>query len=234
MFLFLLIGLSSLAQAKAPNVLPIWSEWYIYSVAGATQGYYQEKAEKRLKEKQLAISQNWLEKDDGGTESFIGSVASDDGKFSPIAFFSEKSMPKKSTKLDGRVKEKNIILTFKGVNPPTVAIKKTVALKANMVLSNFVGMMLSKNEGDKEIQFTAIVEDARDGNFDSRAGRAQVLGVNKQIQGNTCRKVLMNFDQIDSEWWITKEGKICEVFIPENQARLQLSTEEAAKKAYKQ
>lgn len=218
------------ATAAEPSYL--WREWYLYSVSDAPQGYYQEEAEKRTSEKQIAISQKWHEIDEGGTDTFIGSVANDDDKFTPVAFFSERNNAKRAYKLDARVKKNKIDFTFKLVKPPGVNIKKTVDLKKGMILSNFLSLALSKHDPKKGIfSFEAIVEDSRDGKFEARPGKAEMEGKTKQIAGNSCRLYNIVFEGVPSQWWITNEGKLCQVLIPQTQTQLILTTEAEAKKA---
>lgn len=236
----LLIPLATtFASAAAPakkNPPPanetLWRQWYLFTAAGVPQGYYEETVERRPAEKHLAVSQRWVEKEGGRTETFIGSVAFDTPKLAPVAFFSERTGAAKSYKLDGRAKGAKLELTYKPVQPPGANIRKSALLKPTTVLSNFVPILLSRRAlSPGAFQFEAVVEDARDGNFDVRPGAAEVLGVNKQIGGQTCRKAIVDFAGEQAEWWITKEGRLCELTIHGSQAKLVMTTEAEAKKA---
>lgn len=222
------------AEAKTAKTTTLWKEWYVYSVAGVPQGYFVETAELRPKDKQIAVSQEWFEAEGGGTKTFIGSVAKDDARLTPVAFFSERSGPERSYKIDGRVKGANLEMTFKPVNPQGANIKKTIKLEKDMLLSNFLPLRISRTKpGAEPLKFKAVVEDARDGNFDARDGSAEQQGVTKQIRGNTCRKTIVAFGGSEDAWWITSEGKLCEIYLSANQSRLLLSSEEEAKAALK-
>lgn len=210
----------------------LWKQFYLYTVNGQAVGYFEETAERRGKEKQLAVTQRWVETESGGTETYIGAVAKDDGKFTPVAFFSERTGGGKSYKLDGRAKGNTLSMTYKPTVPAGPTANKKTKMKPGTLLSNFVPLFLAKLDPNKgEVRFDAVVEDARDGNFETRGGTALVQAVKKEIQGRECRKAAVEFDGIVGEWWIATDGRLCEFFIPANKSKLTLSTEADAKKA---
>lgn len=230
-FLFLFLC-SSVFAAKDPVVL--WQQWYILQVNGSPSGYFEEVAEKRVKDGHISITQKWIEDDGGKAETYIGSVAKDNEALDPVAFFSDRKSSNSSYKIDGRGKNKKLTLTFKPEIPPGAAQKKEINLAKGVILSNFVPMFLAKKFGkEPKLEFLAVVEDARDANFDSRVGKAEFHGVTKDIQGNKCRKVDLEFNGMLGEWWITAEGKLCELRIPSNQSVLLMSTEKEAKSSLK-
>ena len=101
-----------------------------------------------------------------------------------------------------------------------------------MLLSNFLALALSKHDPKKGVySIEAIVEDSKDGKFESRPGKAEMEGKSKQVRGQDCRLYRVEFDGSPSQWWITKEGKLCQVLIPQTESELILTTEEEAKKA---
>jgi hypothetical protein len=123
-------------------------------------------------------------------------------------------------------------MTFKPATPGSESARKSIPLKGEVILSNFVPLMLSRMvEAGKETSFSAVVEDARDGKFDTRKGTATVFGVNKKIQGLSCRRSVVEFGGVEGEWWVTKEGKLCELRMPASGSRLARTTESEAKKA---
>jgi hypothetical protein len=221
------------SPASPPATKQLWRQWYLYTSGGQAAGYYEETAERRPGEKHLAVSQRWVEKEADGqrTETFIGSVSQDNPKLTPVAFFSERSGPARAYKLDGRAKGAQLELTYKPVTPPGANVRKVAALKGTTLLSNFVPLFLARRPAGGETRFEAVVEDARDGNFDVRPGAAEVFGVTRQVQGDSCRKAVVDFAGVAAEWWFTKEGKLCEISIPQNQAKLTMTTEADAKKA---
>ncbi len=229
--LFLLLTSPAFA-AKEPVVL--WQQWYILQVNGNPTGYFEEIAERRVKDKHISITQKWIENDGGKAETYIGSVAKDNDSLDPVAFFSDRKSSSSSYKIDGREKNKKLTLTFKPETPPGVAQKKVVKLTKGVILSNFVPMFLAKKFGkEQKLNFLAVVEDARDANFDSREGKAEFHGVTKDIQGTKCRKVDLEFNGMLGEWWISSEGKLCELRIPSNQSVLTMTTEKEAKNSLK-
>jgi hypothetical protein len=220
------------ASAATPASKTLWKEWYVYSVGGVNQGYFEEVMESRPADKQLALTQKWVEMDSGKHETYIGSVAADDAKLTPVAFFSERKGPRSEYKIDGRAKNAQLAMNFTQVKPKPAKDKKTIGLSANLILSNFVPLLLARSDAGKgEISFNAIVEDARDGKFDSRAGKAEIHGVKKEIKGHSCRRADVEFNGITGEWWFTNEGKLCAVIMPESKAKLEISTEAEAKKS---
>jgi hypothetical protein len=187
-----------------------------------------------VKDGHISITQKWIENDGGKAETYIGSVAKDNESLDPVAFFSDRKSASSSYKIDGRGKNKKLTLTFKPETPPGNAQKKVVNLGKGVILSNFVPMFLAKKFGQEpKLEFLAVVEDARDANFDSRVGKAEFHGVTKEIQGTKCRKVDLEFNGMLGEWWISTEGKLCELRIPSNQSVLLMSTEKEAKNSLK-
>jgi hypothetical protein len=230
--LFIFAAISTTAFAKDKNAtVTLWKEWYLYTANGIPQGYFVEELEKRPKEKQVAISQRWFEIEDGGTETFIGAVAKDDAKLTPVAFFSERNGKQRTYKLDGRVKNGKIEMTFKPVIPQGANLKHSVKMEKDMILSMFLSMRIAKQKSGS-IPFTAVVEDAKDGNFEARPGSAELQGATKKIRDLDCRRSAVMFNDSEDEWWLTKEGKICEIRIRANQSRLTLTTETEAKAAF--
>lgn len=220
------------ASAAAPANKTLWKEWYVYTVAGKAVGYFEETVESRPGEKQIALTQRWVENDNGRHETYIGSVAADDPKLTPVAFFSERKGPTGEYKIDGRAKNGRLTMNFTQAKPKPAKEKKTVGLQTKLILSNFVPLLLARSDAAKgAIGFTAIVEDARDGQFDARSGQAEIHGVNKEIKGHSCRRADVEFNGIAGEWWFTKEGKLCAVNMPGSQSKLEISTEAEAKKS---
>jgi hypothetical protein len=227
--LILLSLLSFPAFASDSEVL--WKQWYLLQVGGKVTGYFEEIAERRTKDKHISITQRWVEDDGGRADTYIGSVAKDNDSFEPVAFFSDRKSSSSSYKIDGRAKKGTLALTFKPEIPKGQNQKKTIPLTKGVILSNFVPFYLSKKIGkDSKVAFQAVVEDARDANFDSRIGNAEIFGVSKDIQGQTCRKVDLEFNGMQGEWWIASNGKLCELKIPTNQSVLTMTTEQDAKK----
>jgi hypothetical protein len=230
--LLLLTVLPASAAPTAPANKTLWKEWYVYTVAGKAVGYFEETVESRPAEKQIALTQRWVENENGRHETYIGSVATDDAKLNPVAFFSERKGPAGEYKIDGRAKNGRLIMTFTQLKPKSAKDKKTITLPPKLILSNFVPLLLARADAGKSaIAFTAIVEDARDGKFDARAGQAEIHGVNKDIKGQNCRRADVEFNGIAGEWWFTKEGKLCSVSMPAGQSKLEISTEAEAKKS---
>ncbi len=226
-------ALAKTEPAKTEKTEALWKEWYVYSMGGEMIGYYEETAEKRGKDKQLAITQRWTEKEGGLSETYIGSVVHDNAALGPVAFFSERKGSGQTYRIDGRAKGSELLMTFKPVQPKGKDIKAAADLAPNMVLSNFLPYWLAKKEPNKgPYTFLAVVEDPRDGKFDARDGKAQPQAVTKKVGKETCRKIEISLDGTPGEWWITSAGKLCEVLLPVSQARLLLSTENEAKKAF--
>lgn len=211
---------------------PLWHEWYLYEVAGLPKGYYEETAEKRPKDLQVAISQNWLELEEGGTKTYIGSVARDLPELNPVAFFCERSNAKISYKLDGRSEGGMLKLLFKPIQPKSVNIQKEIVTEKGAFLSNFLPMILAKLPTSQVTpsKFRAIVEDARDGNFEMRELVIQPTNEEKETRGNKCRKFAVAFNGVEGLWWVSKIGKLCEIQLPALQSKIELSEEAIVKK----
>lgn len=226
------LSLIAALTAHAAETTTLWKEYYLYSVSGKVAGYYEETAERRAGEKQLAVSQRWVEKEDGGSETWIGAVAKDDGKFTPVAFFSERTGPSLSYKIDGRVKGQSLTMNFTSGKPVPHSSQAKTKITPTTILSNFVPFLLAAKEPGKSSTFSAVVEDARDGKYLAREGKAEITAVKKEVKGHSCRKATVSFAGVSGEWWVATDGRLCEFSVSANNSKLELSTEAEAKKAF--
>ncbi len=229
---FLCLSLLALSTAPAfaasPKAKVLWKEWYIFTVAEQVQGYYSEETEERTADKQLAVSQSWMEHDNGGTQTFIGSVAKNDAALSPIAFYVERKSNAGAISVDARTKDSKIVVQLKTGD----ATKKLEFTNEKaLIWGNFLSLQLARAK-KFPLTFSAMVEDSKDGDFQPQLGTASSTTESKKIHGETCKKYQLKFRELASEWWLSKAGKICEVTIPESGARITLSSEKDALKAY--
>jgi len=225
-----LAGVSLAAPAKSEM---LWKEWYLISQKGVAVGYFEETAERRPSEKQLAVTQKWVEKMDGKAETYIGSVA-DEARLKPVAFFVDRKggSEVKSYKTDGRVKDKKIEITFKPVAASLAKSTEITSLQPSMYLSSFVPMAVARHFKEKgPLAFVALVEDSGDMSVAIKKGLAEVLKEEKKIGSETCRSVVIHFGGQLQKWWITKAGKACLVEFPDSGTKMELSSEKQAKKA---
>ncbi len=230
-FLKLLVASVSLAAPAKSEIL--WKEWYLISQKGVAVGYFEETAERRPSEKQLAVTQKWLEKMDGKAETYIGSVA-DEARLTPVAFFVDRKggSEEKSYKTDGRVKNKKIEITFKPVSNSLAKSTEQASLQPSMYLSSFVPMAVARHFKEKgPLTFVALVEDSGDMSVAVKKGLAEVLKEEKKIGGETCRSVVIHFGGQLQKWWISKAGKACLVEFPDSGMKMELSNEKQAKTA---
>ncbi|MGZ3700234.1 MAG: hypothetical protein ACXWSD_00545, partial [Bdellovibrionota bacterium] len=213
----------------------LWTEWYLVSQKGAPVSLFEETAEKRAKEGELAITQRWVEKLDGDrTETYIGSVSSSQS-LAPVAFFVERKGAK-PYKTDGRVKNKQLEVTFKPGTPDLAKSTELTPVGAGYYFSSFLPSAISRHflGGKESFAFTAVVEDGGDMNVEVKKGQVDVGTASKKIGKETCRLAVITFEGKVQEWWITRTGKVCLVNFPDSATKMELSTEKAAKKALKE
>lgn len=221
--------LAQASLAKVPST-PLWNEWYLISVDGTATSYFQETAERRPTENSIAITQNWVEAD--GSEVYIGSVSSAEKDLRPIAFFSVRKSKTINHKIDARTTGKKLIVTLKQQNKKASKIEKSIEIKPGLYLSSFLPMAVSRKIGEKgAFQFNAVVEESHEEAFEVRKGIVEVTGESKKVNSMACHGALIQIDGTISEWWITKDGKVCEVSYPSTNTKMVLTTEEKAKKA---
>lgn len=225
----------SLEAHAAGDSKNLWKEWYLYSSAGKALGYYQEEAEERGKEGQLALSQRWWEKDDGGgtVETYIGSVAKNDADLTPVAFFVERTAGTGKVQTDARLKNGSILIRKADISRNGESVKYEAKFTKGLIFSSFMGMLLAKHMNSKELEFQAIVEDNKDDAFAPQIGRAVFTKEKKKIRKNECFKASLQYLGMASEWWFTNKGKVCEVYMPSTAYRLELSSEKEALGAFK-
>jgi len=236
MILFLALSLATLAHAAPGKTETLWKEWYLVTQNGQAISLFEEVAEKRPADHQLAITQKWVEKIGASprSEVYIGSVA-EESSLAPVAFFVERKGGK-PYKTDGRAKDKKLEVTFK---PGTADLAKSTEftpLQPGMFFSSFVSTAIARHfkEGKGAFAFTAVVEDAGEMNVEIKKGTAEINKVEKKIGKESCKQAVVQFDGKMQEWWITKKGKVCLMELPDSNTRLELSSEKAAKKALKE
>lgn len=213
----------------------LWNEWYLVTQNGKAVSLFQETAEKRAKEGELAITQRWVEKLGGErTETYIGSVSSQE-KLAPVAFFVERKGAK-PYKTDGRAKNNQLEITFKPGTPDLAKSTEITPLGAGFYFSSFLPSAISRHflGGKEAFAFTAVVEDGGDMNVEVKKGTVDVSSNSRKIGKETCREAVINFDGKVQEWWITRTGKVCLVSFPDSATKMELTTQKAAKKALKE
>jgi|GEM_PF-5213136 len=232
MILSLILATASAAATAKSETL--WKEWYLISQKGVAVGYFEETAERRTGEKQLAITQKWVEKMDGKAETYIGSVA-EESRLKPVAFFVDRKVggdESKTYKTDGRVKDKKLEITFKPASASLSKSTEVTSLQPSMYFSSFVPMAVARHFKEKgPLNFVAVVEDGGSMNVEVKKGLAEVQKDEKKIGSENCRSAIIHFGGQLQQWWITKAGKVCLVEFPDSKMKMELSDEQAARKA---
>lgn len=221
------------AAKPAEKTEQLWQEWYLVTSNGNPIGYFEETAERRGAEKQISITQKWVEKIGGKVESYVGSVA-DDFSLRPVAFFVDRKAPseEKSYKVDARVKGGKLEITFKPASAALAKSTEITALTPSMVLSSFTGLAVARHFKAKgPLSFTAIVEDGGDMNVELRKGTAEVGKEEKKFGKDKCRQATVLMGGKAQEWWVSAAGKSCLIVFPDSGTRMELTTEALAKKA---
>lgn len=242
--MILIVILALLAQAPAHASGQLWHEWYLVTQNGVPMSLFEETAEKRTTEHELAITQKWVEKMAGRQETYIGSVSQAE-TLAPVAFFVERKGDK-PYKIDGRAKGGELEITFKPGSPDLARSDEGATRNKQLehtpigpgyYLSSALGIAIARKFQDKKAQsfaFTAVVEDGGDMNVEVKKGKVDVGTAEKKIGKEHCRQATVEFAGKMQEWWLTKAGKACVVAIPESGVKMELSTEKAAKKALKE
>ena len=233
MKVLLLAFLSQSALASKNDKL--WTEWYLVTQNGVAVSLFEETCERRPKENELAITQRWVEKLNDRTETYIGSVSSSE-TLVPVAFFVERKGAK-PYKTDGRVKNKQLEITFKPGTPDLAKSTELTPVGAGTYFSSFLPTAVSRHflGGKDSFAFTAVVEDGGDMNVEVKKGSVNVGTAVKKIgKEKGCRQAIFQFEGKVQEWWITRTGKVCLVEFPDSGTKMELSTEKAAKKALKE
>ncbi|HEY8278601.1 MAG TPA: hypothetical protein VIH99_03190 [Bdellovibrionota bacterium] len=209
----------------------LWTAWYLITQKGSPVGYFEETAEKRPSDRQIAVTQKWVEKAGARTETYIGSVSGEE-HLAPVAFFVERKGPK-PYKTDARAKGKRLEVTFKPGSPDLAKSTEYAPLADGTFFSSFVPMAIARRFAGQKgaFAFTAVVEDGGDMDVEVKKGLAEAQPSEKKIGKEECRQVLVKFDGKLQEWWITKKGKTCLVEFPDSDTKMELSTEALAKKA---
>jgi hypothetical protein len=222
----------AIGASGAVPASPLWHEWYTVSREDKIVSTYEETAERRPRDEQVAVTQKWVERVDGKkTEAYIGSVATD-GNFAPVAFFVERTGGERAYKTDGRVNNGQLEVTFKVVSGAKAKTRGTTPVGPGTYLSTFVSFAVAKHLSEKgAFQFTALVEDDGKMNVEIKKGFVEIQGEEKKIGGESCGEALIRIDGSVQEWWITRQGKTCLVVFPDSGTRLELSSQNAVKKA---
>lgn len=232
----ILIAASLIASAGAHAAASeqLWKEWYLISRNGVATGYFEEIADRRPGEKQIAITQRWVENPAERTETYVGSV-SEEARLKPVAFYVDRKAPteEKSYRIDARVKNKKFEITFRPASEALAKSTEITSLKPEMYLSSFVPLAVARNfKSGKPTPFTAVIEDGGEMSVEVKKGSAELTKKEKKIAGQKCIGATIELAGASQNWWITNEGKTCLVEIPSQGVTLALSTENDAKKAF--
>ncbi len=241
---FLALTLAALPALTAPagekekpagKTETLWREWYLVTQKGSGVSFFEETAENRPGDHQLAITQKWVEKVGARSETYIGSVA-EESNLTPVAFFVEHKGGK-PYKTDARVKNNKLEITFKPGTPGLAKSTEFTPLQPGMFLSSFMALALSRHFGktaSNGLAFTAVVEDSGEMRVEVKKGSADLGSTEKKIGKETCRQAIVQVDGKVQDWWIAKSGKACLVEFPDTGTRMELSTEKLAKKTLKE
>src|SRR3989344_3234498 len=201
---------SNISPPLVPAQKKLWSQWYVYTAGNQPFGYYKEDLELSTAEKQFNIQQQLWEKNESGgiSETFLGAVAKDDKKLSPVAFYVEKKKSSGGTVIQGRIKNGELQLSVIGLGGKIEPVKQNVFITNNTFLSSYLPMFLMKQKTiGKAISYKIILEEGDEGNFLPQNGTATISKTISIIEGNACQQVRIKFKKLDSTWWIDKEGK---------------------------
>ena len=228
--IFLALTSSNCFAGTIPSAIP--PQWYVQQKNGAAIAVFREELELREKGKQVAIMQKW--KEPQGKETVIGAVAKNSAGFPIEAFYVEVKEPNRSYAIDGRMQPKALKVRVKHITPPNQAKEETIVREeAGMILSLYLPQLLSNTPGKigVPIFFNAIMEDAQDGSYEPKVGKALFIGTEK-IGETPCRKFLITFQEVKSEWSIEPNGSVCRVNFPKENVSIERTTEALANKAF--
>jgi hypothetical protein len=231
--LSLILATASLAAPSVKGAETLWREWYLITQNGVAIGYFEETAERRPQDKQLAVTQNFVEKVDGKREAYVGSVSTE-ADLDPVAFFVDRKAgtPEKSYKVDARVKGRNLEITLKPASPAIDKSTKSTTLSPSTIFSSFLPIAIARTfKGKAPLSFTAVVEDSGEMTVVSKKGLAEPQKEEKKIASEACRHAVVHFGGQLQHWWVTKAGKTCLVEFPDSGTKVELSNEKQAKKA---
>ncbi len=206
------------------------TSWYVQRADGEVAAIFSEELELREKGNQVAVQQHWHEK---GKETLIGSVAQNGKELRPEAFYVEVKGNGQAYSIDGRMRDKQLKVKVKHLLPANLAEETAnVREEKGMILSVFLPeyLVTAKAEVGMPIYFNAVVEDTQDGSYEPKVGKALYAGTEK-IGTVTCKKFLVTFQEIKSQWYVEPNGKTCRIYFPKNKTLIERTTEEAAKKA---
>ena len=227
-----LLALALLAlPPRASAAETLWHEWYLVSHGGSPISFYEETAEKRGPEGEIAVTQKWVEKGEAREETYIGSVSKADG-LAPVAFFVDRKGAK-PYKIDARTKDGRLEISFKPGSGGMAPSTEYASLGPDHYLASALPLVVARHfgKGASHFSFTGIVEDGGAMNVEVKKGSVEVATAEKKLGKENCRKASVTFDGKLQEWWVAKSGKTCRVSSADTGTQLELSTESAAKKA---
>ena len=71
-------------------------------------------------------------------------------------------------------------------------------------------------------------------NVEVKKGTVDVGTAEKKFGKEKCRQATVTFDGKVQEWWVAGSGKTCLVYFPSSNTKMELTSENAAKKALKE
>lgn len=233
-FLLLFGSNSVFAQAEKKAAKVLWDEWYTVHIFDEIPfSYYNEKVEDRGD--QIHFQQMMWKKDRNNIiEEHMGLLAKNTLELTPILYnFFTQVDGVHTTVIDGTMNDKGQ-LHIK-VRSPKGIRSVNRALPKGVFLSTFFPVWITKHAKDfkkarTKVLFKALIEDNDKENFPMAGGWVRLDAPDATAKKTGTKKYTVYFRESTNQWWIKPSGAVLQIKIPSQNAFVEISTKEKAKK----
>ncbi len=209
---------------------------FLVEINGKPAAVYSESLEKSKKPRSLTLHQEWTGIGANPINMTMRAVALDDLYLTPVSFetHARSRDGKNESKLFVRVKKngkfKDLAYRFERIKPVREQPKeKQFIMPPDPLFFSFLPRYLAKIEPGLYV-LKAVMEDNQDAKMETRPLRINRMAEKKAIHGTTCERSSIDFNGSVGDWWVSKEGVLCEGGFPELKNSIRaISAEEATK-----
>jgi hypothetical protein len=223
----LLLPLTSGAQV-------LWDNWYVVKTNGATEGYYNERAEISGTKAKIRVN-TWLREGTRIRSENLGATAKNLPTLDPLNYnFRTQEIGMEKT-IDGTVSENGKVFSFKIKKGPRTLNPLRAQMVPKIILSSFFPLWVHKNY--KKIspvqprEFMTIKEYDVENQVPVAKGDVFEMQPDEFSSKTKTRKIRVKYDNVVNFWYIDARGEAIRIHVPSMNRDTRKTTREEAEKS---
>jgi len=217
------------AKSAAPN------NWYLVSMNGKPVGTLSESFSRDASDGELVTSQNWVSAN--GEVSEIETLTTPNDDLSPISFNLHYKGSAKELRLNAILQRNEHIadMHYKLIQSKPAPLKreeKTFPMAPQTIFYSSLPRYLARHASGMYTA-RAIMEDVRSLDYSVKILQIRRTSESRKFGALTCEQSFVSLNGPMAEFWVAKDGTLCQVAIPESRSLIELKPESEAKSAFK-